>query len=122
MNKVEIARVILESNNLVFLTGAGVSTLSGIPDYRSMSGVYANVDNPEYLLSHTCLMKEPDKFYSFVKQLYHPKAKPNIIHQMMAKLEENKDNPEICRHSAKRPACGRSLVFLGAAPLPGLFI
>ena len=91
MNKMEIASKILEGNEIVFLTGAGVSTLSGIPDYRSMGGLYDNVDQPEYLLSHDCLINEPQKFYDFSKQLFHPEAKPNIIHQVMAKLEKTKN-------------------------------
>jgi NAD-dependent deacetylase len=75
---------------ITFLTGAGVSTASGVPDYRSLSGVYHGVERPEYLLSHTCLRQEPQKFYEFVKTLYHPSAKPNIIHQKIAALERNK--------------------------------
>lgn len=82
--------LIIKSKKLVFLTGAGVSTLSGIPDYRSMQGVYANLENPEYLLSHTCFSNEPAKFYEFVKGLYHLDAQPNIIHQMIAKLENDR--------------------------------
>lgn len=84
----EIVDIIINSKNTVFLTGAGVSTLSGIPDYRSMQGIYHNIENPEYLLSHTCFENEPDKFFNFVKGLYHPKAKPNIIHNVISELEK----------------------------------
>ncbi len=87
----EAFELIKKSKRIVFMTGAGVSTPSGIPDYRSMTGVYQGVDEPEYLLSHTCLMNEPDKFYQFVSQLYHEKAQPNIIHQKMKDLEKNHD-------------------------------
>ncbi|RST96765.1 NAD-dependent protein deacylase [Vagococcus vulneris] len=73
------------------MTGAGVSVPSGIPDYRSMTGVYRGIENPEYLLSHRCLVDEPEKFYDFVKQLYHPTAVPNIIHKKMAELARDKD-------------------------------
>lgn len=90
MNEEALA-LIKNSHHIVFMTGAGVSTPSGIPDYRSMTGVYQGIDNPEYLLSHTCLMNEPDKFYRFVRQLYHTKAQPNIIHQKMKELEETHD-------------------------------
>ena len=83
----EALQLMKESQKIVFMTGAGVSTASGIPDYRSMTGVYQGHDNPEYLLSHTCLMREPDKFYDFVKGLYHEEAQPNIIHDVMKKLE-----------------------------------
>lgn len=91
MNKCELADKILEGNNIVFLTGAGVSTLSGIPDYRSMDGLYSRKDNPEYLLSHDCLNNEPDKFYDFVKNLYHLEAKANIIHNVIVKMEDSKN-------------------------------
>ncbi|WP_370448247.1 NAD-dependent protein deacylase [Melissococcus sp. OM08-11BH] len=82
--------ILKQAENIVFMTGAGVSTASGIPDYRSMTGVYHGVDNPEYLLSHTCLKREPDVFYQFVQQLYHPEAKPNVIHEKMAELSQMK--------------------------------
>ncbi len=75
---------------LTFLTGAGISTASGVPDYRSLKGVYQGIQQPEYLLSRTCLKTEPEKFYQFVKTLYHPDAQPNIIHQKMAQLEQMK--------------------------------
>lgn len=81
---------IRESQSVTFLTGAGISVASGIPDYRSMGGVYEGVDQPEYLLSHSCLVREPQKFYHFVRQLYHPAAKPNVIHRKMAHLAEEK--------------------------------
>jgi|GEM_PF-364252 len=87
----EIIDIILASKKLVFLTGAGVSTLSGIPDYRSLNGYYANKINPEYLLSLGCFHKEPDKFYDFIKHLYHPQAQPNIIHKAMHDLEIRSD-------------------------------
>jgi len=87
----KIIETILNAKKLVFLTGAGTSTLSGIPDYRSMSGVYANKENPEYLLSDVCLNREPKKFYDFVKELYHPNALPNVIHNVIVELEKDKD-------------------------------
>ena len=80
--------LINQSSNIVFMTGAGVSTPSGIPDYRSMTGVYQGHENPEYLLSHSCLVREPDKFYDFVKQLYHEEAMPNVIHHKIKELEK----------------------------------
>lgn len=87
----EAIKLIENSSRVVFLTGAGVSTASGIPDYRSMTGVYQGIEEPEYLLSHTCLMGEPDKFYRFVQQLYHETAEPNIIHKKMKELENKHD-------------------------------
>lgn len=79
-----------DTNQIVFLTGAGVSTPSGIPDYRSMKGIYHDLERPEYLLSHTCMVEEPVRFYEFVKKMYHPAAKPNAIHRQMARLEQRK--------------------------------
>lgn len=86
----EAIELIRGSNRLTFLTGAGVSVASGIPDYRSMGGVYEGIEEPEYLLSHSCLMAEPKKFYEFVKQLYHLKAEPNVSHRKMAELATKK--------------------------------
>lgn len=91
----EALNLIKDSQKITFLTGAGVSVASGIPDYRSMTGVYAGIDAPEYLLSHSCLQEEPEKFYRFVKELYHPQAKGNIIHQTMARLEKEKATVKI---------------------------
>lgn len=82
---------IKEAQTITFLTGAGVSTASGIPDYRSLSGVYQGIEAPEYLLSRTCMLQEPEKFYEFIKNLYHPQAKPNEIHQAMVRLGDEKD-------------------------------
>lgn len=86
----EAVQMIQQNQKITFLTGAGVSTPSGVPDYRSLQGVYQGVEAPEYLLSTDCLRNEPDKFYGFVKHLYHEEAKPNVIHQVMAKLEQTK--------------------------------
>lgn len=81
---------IKKSSKITFLTGAGVSTPSGVPDYRSLQGVYHGIEAPEYLLSNECLINEPEKFYTFVKHLYHTKAEPNVIHRMMAEMERTK--------------------------------
>ncbi|MGC6768086.1 NAD-dependent protein deacylase [Enterococcus sp. LJL128] len=84
-------QIMKESKAITFLTGAGVSTASGIPDYRSLSGVYQGIEAPEYLLSRSCLLREPEKFYDFVKRLYHPNAEPNRIHLAMADMEKQKE-------------------------------
>ncbi|WP_099221786.1 NAD-dependent protein deacylase [Listeria costaricensis] len=85
-------KMIQAARKIVFLTGAGVSVPSGIPDYRSKGGLYSGVRQPEYLLSEQCLKREPDVFYEFVKNnLYYPDAKPNVIHQKMAEIERLPD-------------------------------
>lgn len=87
----EAAKEILTHQKITFLTGAGVSTPSGVPDYRSLTGIYHGMEQPEYLLSHQAMVNEPDKFYQFVKKIYHPEAKPNIIHLEMAQLAKEKN-------------------------------
>lgn len=78
-----------DAKYIVFLTGAGVSTPSGIPDYRSKNGLYTGHRNAEYYLSHACLVQEPEVFYDYVKQnLYYPDAKPNVIHEKQAALTQ----------------------------------
>lgn len=87
----DAVKMMQQAKHITFLTGAGVSTASGIPDYRSLKGVYHGLDQPEYLLSHTCMLREPEKFYEFVQKLYHPDAKPNVIHEKIATMEKEKD-------------------------------
>ncbi|WEG73274.1 NAD-dependent protein deacylase [Vagococcus intermedius] len=89
--RIEALELIDSAQKITFLTGAGISVPSGIPDYRSLAGVYQGMNQPEYLLSRTCLEVEPTKFYQFVRQLYHPTARPNRIHCGMKKLEKSKD-------------------------------
>ncbi|WP_275528046.1 Sir2 family NAD-dependent protein deacetylase, partial [Oenococcus oeni] len=85
----EIQNLFNNAKRIVFMTGAGVSTASGIPDYRSKGGLYTTsaLDRPEYLLSHTCFQKDPERQYKFMKEnMYFPDAKPNAIHQKMAEF------------------------------------
>ena len=87
----DIQQLIDNAKNIVFLTGAGVSTASGIPDYRSKGGIYDGIAlRPEYLLSTEALASEPEKMYEFAKEnMYFPDAQPNIIHEKMATLTQN---------------------------------
>lgn len=73
---------------IIFMTGAGVSTASGIPDYRSKNGIYQHQTlAPEYLLSTDALRDQPELMYDFVlKNMFFPDAKPNVIHEKMAAL------------------------------------
>ena len=89
----EMANLINEGKNIVFLTGAGVSTPSGIPDYRSVSGLYttSGLKEPEYLLSRRALLKDTADFHRFIKQLCQKEAKPNVIHEKMAWLDKSKN-------------------------------
>lgn len=79
-----------ESNNIVFFGGAGVSTESGIPDFRSKDGLYNQQYDypPETILSHTFFIKNTDEFYKFYKtKMNSLKYEPNITHIKLAELE-----------------------------------
>ena len=79
-----------ESNNIVFFGGAGVSTESKIPDFRSTDGLYNQeyAWPPETILSHTFYMKKTDEFYRFYRnKMLFPDAEPNRAHKALAKLE-----------------------------------
>ncbi len=83
----ELLRMIENSNNIVFFGGAGVSTESGIPDFRSSKGLYSK--SPEYLLSRTYFDSNPKEFYEFYKKnLIYPDVKPSKIHYYLSKLEK----------------------------------
>lgn len=78
-----------EANHIVFLTGAGVSTASGIPDFRSANGLYTQNKNAEYYLSHRYFVEDPEGFYNYCKQnLYFPDVRPNVIHEKQAALTQ----------------------------------
>lgn len=91
----KLREYIEESNNIVFFGGAGVSTESGIPDFRSKDGLYNQHDvqfdkyEPEYLLSRECLYNNPKVFYEFYRQKMDTRnIEPNITHKVLAKMEE----------------------------------
>ena len=89
----EVKELIRNSNNIVFFGGAGVSTASGVPDFRSATGLY-NRENksdysPEYMLSHEFFVNHPDKFMTYCKEnLMLEGIKPNACHYALAKLEK----------------------------------
>ena len=94
MNKIEkLQEIIYASNNIVFFGGAGVSTESGIPDFRSESGIFKSLekygDTPERLVSHSYYLEHTDKFFSYYKDcLIFPEAEPNPAHYTLARLEK----------------------------------
>ncbi len=86
----EFHKIIENSNNIVFFGGAGVSTESGIPDFRSKDGLYNQKYKypPETILSHTFFVNETKEFYKFYKdKLDATKYEPNITHIKLAELE-----------------------------------
>ena len=81
---------IAESHNIVFFGGAGVSTESGIPDFRSVDGLYNQqyAYPPETIISHSFYVRYPEEFYRFYKdRMLFADAKPNAAHRALAKLE-----------------------------------
>lgn len=94
MEDLQVVRDIIdnaEPQSVVFFGGAGVSTESGIPDFRSASGVFnqAYPYPPEVIVGHTFFVEHPDVFYDFYRQkMVHEDAKPNQAHKKLAELEE----------------------------------
>lgn len=94
MDKIaKLIEIIRKSNNTVFFGGAGVSTASGIPDFRSSNGLYSKKLNrnfsPEQAVSHTFFVRYPEEFFDFYKKnLIYPQARPNACHTVLAKLED----------------------------------
>lgn len=89
----ELADILKESNNIVFFGGAGVSTESNIPDFRSSNGLWNEKlkinFTPEQLVSHTFYVRYSDEFFKFYKdKLIYPDAKPNNAHLALARLEQ----------------------------------
>lgn len=87
--------LIQDSKKIVFFGGAGVSTESGIPDFRSKDGLYNTLDvqfekySPEYLLSRDCLYNNPKVFFEFYKQKMNCEGiEPNITHKILAEMEQ----------------------------------
>ncbi|ARO12885.1 NAD-dependent protein deacylase [Propionibacterium freudenreichii] len=93
MSADQLSRILAPADHVVFFGGAGVSTESGIPDFRSATGLYKTQSGgefpPEYMLSHSCWADHPEDFYAFYrKNMLHPEAKPNAAHYALARLEK----------------------------------
>lgn len=87
----ELSNAIKEAQNIVFFSGAGMSTDSGIPDFRSSTGLYKNNKHAEEILSHTFFMKNPKEFYEFYREkMMFENAKPNYGHTFIANLQDSK--------------------------------
>ena len=87
----KLQKMIDESDNIVFFGGAGVSTESGIPDFRSVDGLYHQKYDypPETILSHTFYTKKTSEFFQFYRdKMLFLDAKPNAAHLALARLEE----------------------------------
>ena len=94
--KIERLNTIIDTSaSIVFLGGAGVSTESGIPDFRSKDGLYRKADKrfsryrPEYLLSDQCLRREPEVFFAYFRRnLDAREVQPNAAHRKLARMEQ----------------------------------
>jgi NAD-dependent deacetylase len=89
----KLISILRESTNIVFFGGAGVSTESNIPDFRSSNGLFSEKLNatftPEQLVSHSFYTRYPEEFFKFYRsKLIYPEARPNRGHLALARLEE----------------------------------
>ena len=88
----QLKKLIAESKKIVFLGGAGVSTESGIPDFRSGAGIYNTESGTKYrpidIIAHDFFMEHPEEFFDFYKRkLIYPDARPNKAHKALVRLE-----------------------------------
>ena len=87
----KLQELVDQYDNIVFFGGAGVSTESGIPDFRSQDGLYNQTYDypPETILSHSFYMRKPEEFYRFYRnKMLFPNAEPNRAHKALARLEK----------------------------------
>ncbi len=93
MDKIEqLRQMVEESDNIVFFGGAGVSTESGIPDFRSVDGLYNQHYQypPEQIISHTFFERYPEEFYRFYRdKLIIKNVSPNAAHEKLAAWEKD---------------------------------
>lgn len=86
-----LREIIEDSKKIVFFGGAGVSTESGIPDFRSVDGLYNQHYKypPEQIISHSFFVRNPEEFYRFYRdRMIFPEAKPNAAHKKLAEWEQ----------------------------------
>ena len=93
MKTEQLREIIEKSKRIVFFGGAGVSTASGIPDFRSADGLYASEEenglSPEMILSRSFFYLQPEQFFDFYrKHMLHPDARPNAVHRYLYELEK----------------------------------
>ena len=87
----QLQAIIDDASHTVFFTGAGVSTESGIPDFRSKDGLYNQKYDlpPEEIISHSYFMNHPEGFFRFYKdRMIYPDAQPNHVHRFIAECEK----------------------------------
>ena len=87
----QLSEMIAKAQNIVFFGGAGVSTASGIPDFRSAHGLYSGAQGRSYeeMLSHSYFMRHNDAFWAFYQNvMLYPDAQPNAAHLALARLEK----------------------------------
>ncbi|WP_329886052.1 NAD-dependent protein deacylase [Pseudoramibacter faecis] len=89
----QLTDILKASDNIVFFGGAGVSTASGIPDFRSAGGIYSQrlhaEFSPEEMVSHSFFVNHPEDFFDFYRnKMIYPDAEPNGCHKALAKLEQ----------------------------------
>lgn len=90
-NVTKLQNIIDKSSNIVFFSGAGISTLSGLKDFRSKDGLYNELFDypPEEVLSHHFFLENPSYFFKFYREKFNPQPyKPNVIHYYLTKLEQ----------------------------------
>lgn len=91
MNETELLQQwVADSRRIVAFTGAGVSTESGVPDFRSAGGIYGRQypHPPEVMVSHSFFMADPEAFFDFYRrEMVYPDARPNAAHRKLAQLE-----------------------------------
>lgn len=114
----KLKSLIKSSNSIVVFTGAGISVPSGIPDFRSATGVFSESTKtgyrPEEVVSHSFFMAYPDEFYRFYKdKMCYPEAKPNAAHKYFADLEKQGKNVTVVTQNIDglHQAAGSSRVY-----------